>query len=757
MLGERRADGLPAGFPAVIVPKSVDALRSLGVAAKKKMGFRLAAITGSAGKTTTKDFTAAMLARRFAVEKTPGNQNSQIGFPMSVVNLPRAPEWMVGEMGLSEPGDLSTLSRAFEPDVAAILLVAAAHLQYFASLDAIADGKAEILEGLKPGGTFVANADDPRVAAIAARHRGRVVRFGRSGDADVTAKDVVAEPDGSRFRLATPEGEAAVHLPVAGPHQVGNFLAAAAIAFAVGVPAADCAAASAGLRPAAHRGELLRHASGALFFDDAYNANPSSMRAALATLAALPARRRIAVLGDMLELGAEEERWHRETGALAAAAADLLVCVGPRARVLGEGAVAAGMSSSAVRDASSAEEAAGLLAGELAAGDAVLFKASRGDRPRPRGGRADGGGLTPCCTGCSTRWRAAIRCLNVFRYITFRTAMSAVTALAVALVLGPAMIRYLRRAQIGQSIRAEGPKTHLTKAGTPTMGGLLILLAVVSATLLWMDLSNRFVWIALATLVGVGAVGFADDWTKVTRRRSLGLTGRGKLVPQFLVAIAVAWAIEQWAGHGAFSTVITFPFLKKLLIDLGVLYIPFVALVVVGSSNAVNLTDGLDGLAIGRGRHRGGHVRDAGVRDGQRRRRALPADPVHPAVGRALRLLRRARGRRAWGSSGSTAIPADVFMGDVGSLPLGAAIAAVAVMTKQEILLAIVGGLFVLEALSVIIQVASFKSTGKRVFKMAPLHHHFELMGWAESRVIIRFWILALFFAVLGLSTLKLR
>ncbi len=378
LLGERRAEGLPAGFPAVIVPRSVDALRSLGVAAKKKMGFRLAAITGSAGKTTTKDFTAAMLSRRFAVEKTPGNQNSQIGFPMSVVNLPRGPEWMVGEMGLSEPGDLSTLSLAFEPDVAAILLVAAAHLQFFASLDAIADGKAEILEGLKPGGTFVANADDPRVAAIAARHRGRVVRFGRSGDADVTAKDVVAEPDGSRFRLATPEGEAAVHLPVAGPHQVGNFLAAAAIAFSVGVPAAECAAASEGLRPAAHRGELLRHASGALLFDDAYNANPSSMRAALETLAALPARRRIAVLGDMLELGAEEERWHRETGGLVAGKADLLVCVGPRARILGEGAVAAGLSSSAVRHVSSAEEAVRLLAGELASGDAVLFKASRG-------------------------------------------------------------------------------------------------------------------------------------------------------------------------------------------------------------------------------------------------------------------------------------------------------------------------------------------------------------------------------------------
>lgn len=379
LLGERRPAGLPEGFPAVLVPRPVAALLRLGAEAKKAAGFRLAAITGSAGKTTTKDFAAAVLGRRFAVEKTPGNQNSQIGFPMSVMNLPRAPEWMVGEMGLSEPGDLARLSRAFEPDVAAILLVAAAHLQFFASVDAIADGKAEILEGLKPGGTFVANADDPRVAAIAARHRGRlrVVRFGRSAAADVTAREVAPEPDGSRFVLATPEGEAAVRLPLPGPHQVSNFLAAAAIGHAVGVTPSECAAAAETLRPAAHRGELLRHASGALLYDDAYNANPASMRAALETLAALPARRRIAVLGDMLELGPEEDRWHRETGAAAASRTDILVCVGTRAPLYGEGAVAAGLPESAVRRVGSAEEAAGLLAGLLAPGDAALFKASR--------------------------------------------------------------------------------------------------------------------------------------------------------------------------------------------------------------------------------------------------------------------------------------------------------------------------------------------------------------------------------------------
>ncbi len=345
---------------------------------------------------------------------------------------------------------------------------------------------------------------------------------------------------------------------------------------------------------------------------------------------------------------------------------------------------------------------------------------------------------------------------NVFRYITFRTAMAAVTALAISLVLGPPTIRMLKRFQIAQSIRTEGPKTHLAKAGTPTMGGLLILLAVVVATLLWMDLPNRFVWIALGTLAGVGAVGFADDFVKVTRRRSLGLTGRGKLVPQFLMAFAVAFAIEHWAGHAAFSSVVTFPFLKKLLVDLGIFYIPFVAVVVVGSSNAVNLTDGLDGLAIGAvGIAAGTYGILAYVTGNAVTARYLQI-PYIPQSGE-LAVFCGALVGASLGFLWFNCHPAEMIMGDVGALSLGAAIAAVAVMTKQETLLAIVGGLFVLEALSVIIQVASFKSTGKRVFKMAPLHHHFELLGWAESRVIIRFWILAILFAVVGLSTLKLR
>jgi phospho-N-acetylmuramoyl-pentapeptide-transferase len=345
---------------------------------------------------------------------------------------------------------------------------------------------------------------------------------------------------------------------------------------------------------------------------------------------------------------------------------------------------------------------------------------------------------------------------NVFRYITFRTAMAAVTALLLALALGGPTIRLLKQLQIGQSVREDGPRSHLSKAGTPTMGGILILLSVVLATLLWMDLTNRLVWIALGTLVGIGVVGFADDFVKITRRRSLGLTGRGKLIPQFLVAFGAAWAIEHWAAPGTFSTLVTFPFFKRLVIDLGAFYIPFVAAVLVGSSNAVNLTDGLDGLAIGSfGVAAGTYALLSYVSGNAVAARYLQIEYV-PQAGE-LSIFCGAMVGASLGFLWYNSHPADVFMGDVGALPLGGALAAVAVMTKQEMLLAIVGGVFVLEALSVIVQVASFQTTGKRVFRMAPLHHHFELAGWPESRVIVRFWILSILFAVLGLSTLKLR
>jgi UDP-N-acetylmuramoyl-tripeptide--D-alanyl-D-alanine ligase len=378
ILAERDLPAVGAAVPVLVVPDAKEALLAVAGELKRREGFCLAAIGGSAGKTTTKEFAAAILARLTSVGKTPGNQNSAIGFPLSVLNLSGAPAWMVGEMGMSASGEIARLSRTFVPDVAAITLIALEHLEFLGSLDGIAKANAEILEGLRPDGVFVVNADDPRLVAIAGGFSGRKLTFAREAAADVRAENVSLADRGSRFKLKTPAGEAAVSLPLPGAHQVANFVAASAVAVAAGASAEHCADAAPRLAPAAHRGESLRHASGALLYDDAYNASPPSMRAALDTLALLPGKRKIAVLGDMRELGPESDWWHRETGRYVLGRADRLICVGPLARFLGEGAIQAGFPPAEVRVLDSPEQAANLLDSMLDAGDAVLFKASRG-------------------------------------------------------------------------------------------------------------------------------------------------------------------------------------------------------------------------------------------------------------------------------------------------------------------------------------------------------------------------------------------
>jgi phospho-N-acetylmuramoyl-pentapeptide-transferase len=361
--------------------------------------------------------------------------------------------------------------------------------------------------------------------------------------------------------------------------------------------------------------------------------------------------------------------------------------------------------------------------------------------------------------------------LNVFRYITVRTALASLTALFLSMVLGPWVIRRLRAMQIGQYIREEGPKSHHTKAGTPTMGGVLIVTAIVIPTLLWADLRNGYVWIALISTLCFAAIGFTDDYRKVVGKRNLGLTGRTKLLLQTLTALGVAVALVSLKAAGQYSTELIVPFFKRIHPDLVIqsiahqphlwflAYLPFlafVALVVVGSSNAVNLTDGLDGLAIGcvviaaaaltALTYVTSHARFAEYLDIQKL----------PLVGE-LTIFCGSLAGAALGFLWYNAHPAEMFMGDVGSLALGGAIGVVSVLIMQEILLLSIGGIFVLEALSVILQVASFKLTGRRIFRMAPLHHHFELIGWSESKIIVRFWIAALVFALFSLTTLKLR
>jgi len=361
--------------------------------------------------------------------------------------------------------------------------------------------------------------------------------------------------------------------------------------------------------------------------------------------------------------------------------------------------------------------------------------------------------------------------LNVFRYITVRTAYASLTALFLCLVLGPWVIRKLREMQIGQYIRGEGPERHQTKAGTPTMGGVLIVIAILVPTLLWADLRNPFVLLALLATLAFAGIGFADDFKKVVRQRSLGLTGRTKLFLQILTSFAVGVVLLLLKAGGVYSTQLIMPFFKHVRPDLvitplrsnpvlwPVAFLPFLVflvLVIVGSSNAVNLTDGLDGLAIGcvliataaltAVTYLTSHARFASY-----------LDIEHIAGVGELTVFCGAMVGASLGFLWYNAHPADVFMGDVGSLALGGAMGVIGVIIKQEILLLFVGGVFVLEALSVIVQVASYRLTGKRVFKMAPVHHHFELVGWSESKIIVRFWIAAIVFALFSLTTLKLR
>ncbi len=343
--------------------------------------------------------------------------------------------------------------------------------------------------------------------------------------------------------------------------------------------------------------------------------------------------------------------------------------------------------------------------------------------------------------------------LNVFKYITFRTIYAVLTGLLISFFLAPWFIRKVSSLEIGQQIRGDGPASHLQKSGTPTMGGVLILFALTVSTLLWGNLTNPYIWVALLSTLGFGLIGLLDDCKKLAKRNSVGLKAGYKMGGQILIGLIIGWFLYSYSD---FNTVLSLPFFKGITPDLGVFYIPFVIIVVVGTSNAVNLTDGLDGLAIGPIMIAGatyllfsyfvGHVKFATYLQ-------IP----YIAGSGELSVFCGAMVGASMGFLWYNTYPAQIFMGDVGSLALGGALATVAVVTKQEVLLAIVGGIFVVEALSVIFQVGSYKLRTKRIFRMAPIHHHFELKGWAEPKIIVRFWIIAIILALVAISTLKLR
>ena len=344
---------------------------------------------------------------------------------------------------------------------------------------------------------------------------------------------------------------------------------------------------------------------------------------------------------------------------------------------------------------------------------------------------------------------------NVFRYLTFRTAGAVITALVVSFLLGPWIIRRLRALKVGQQVRNDGPQTHLTKQGTPTMGGLLIIAAIILSVVLWSDLTNKYVWVVLFATLAFGGIGLWDDYLKVVKKRSTGLRAVEKFGLQIAASLVIGVFLYFFSGDAA-AAHLTVPFMKRFILDLGWFYIPFTAVVIVGSSNAVNLTDGLDGLAAGL----------VGI--------AATANAIIVYIG-GNRIISDYLNIQYIPGSGELAVfcgallgaslgflwynahPAEVFMGDVGSLSLGGALGTLAVVTKHELILVVTGGIFVAEAVSVMLQVASYKMTGKRIFKMAPIHHHFEQIGWPESKVIIRFWIVGIILALMSLGSLKLR
>lgn len=360
---------------------------------------------------------------------------------------------------------------------------------------------------------------------------------------------------------------------------------------------------------------------------------------------------------------------------------------------------------------------------------------------------------------------------RVVQYVTFRTAFASLTALFLCIVLGPWLIRKLREFQIGQHIREEGPKSHQKKAGTPTMGGVMIIISIVVPTLLWTNLRNPYVWIAMFALVAYGAIGFYDDYTKVRKMRNLGLTGRVKFALQVLVALIIGMFLLMLHARNMYSTSMNVPFFKQfrpdMLVDawLGnpltyplafIFFFAFMVLVIAGASNAVNVTDGLDGLAIGLMVIAASAMTVLAYISGHARL-AEYLDIVHLRGASELTIFCGAMTGASLGFLWYNAHPAQIFMGDVGALSLGGALAVIAILIKQEILLIFIGGVFVIETVSVILQVASFKLRGKRIFKMAPLHHHFEALGWQEAKIITRFWIMGLVLALFALTTLKLR
>ncbi len=610
----------------------------------------MVALTGSSGKTSVKEMTAAILSQCGNTLYTAGNLNNDIGVPMTLLRLTAEHQYAVIELGANHQGEIAWTVSLTRPEAALVNNLAAAHLEGFGSLAGVAKAKGEIFTGLPENGIAILNADNNDWANWQQVIGDRTVwRFSpNAAGSDFSAANVRITSQGTEFTLNTPKGSVDVLLPLPGRHNIANALAATALATAVG---ADLSAVKAGLAQLkAVPGRLfpIHLTDSQLLLDDSYNANVGSMTAAVQVLSEMPGYR-VLVVGDMAELGG----------------------------------------------------------------------------------------------------------FNVFSYLTFRAIVSLLTALFISLWMGPRMIARLQKMSFGQVVRNDGPESHFSKRGTPTMGGIMILTAITVSVLLWAYPSNPYVWCVLTVLIGYGIIGFVDDYRKVVRKDTKGLIARWKYFWMSVIALGVAFALYL-AGKDTPATELVVPFFKDVMPQLGLFYILLAYFVIVGTGNAVNLTDGLDGLAIMPTVFVAAGFALVAWATGNMNFASYLHIPYLRHAGELVIVCTAIVGA-GLGFLWFNTYPAQVFMGDVGSLALGGALGIIAVLLRQEFLLVIMGGVFVVETLSVILQVGSFKLRGQRIFRMAPIHHHYELKGWPEPRVIVRFWIISLMLVLIGLATLKVR
>ena len=691
------------------------AMQRLATAWRRALDVQVIGVTGSTGKTSTKDLLLALLSPHRRTVASRANFNTEIGVPLEILSAPADTEVLVLEMAMRGAGQIAELAAIAEPDVGVIVSIGPVHLELLGTIEAIAAAKAELIAALLPAPPRSSRPTSPcwsRICATISR-RSRSARAETSGSC-APRRPVEIDLAGERIVLEVPFRQA---------HLRRNLLPAAAAAKAVGVVPAGRVA----LELTAGRGQHLDLPGGVTLIDGCYNANPMSMRAALedlvATAARSPGARPVAVLGDMLELGPRGRDYHLELGEeVGRAGVELLVTVGPLA--------------AAIAERFDGERYSVADAAEAAGSCPSWFARATSSWSRRRSGWASSGCAARSPLAAGARWhRQSSRGGGMMGSVSGRVLIAGTASLLLCLFLSPKFIEFLRRREFGQNIREEGPEGHKIKAGTPTMGGIIIMVAFAVPFLI---LSTRD-WASIGVLGGTLAcalLGFADDYTKIVKRRSLGLRARTKLVVTVAISLGLWWVATQKAGV---NETLNIRFVD-LTVDLGPLYPVLIYLVVAGTTSSVNLTDGLDGLAAGCAAIVLLAYIGINFISGEADLTVLAACLVGACIG------------FLWFNS----FPASIFMGDTGSLGIGGAIAGLAVMTNTEVLLILLGGIFVIEALSVLIQVFSFQMFRKRVFLMAPIHHHFELQAWSETKIILRFWIVAAACAAIAFTVYRL-